>query len=494
MTDDRLEARLRSWYELESPAVGRAPDELRTAVLAIPDVHRRTLSARRAARPTTWLAVAAMLVVGTVIASALVGALRTVPKVPPAPTARLVSPSAIPSPSVVPTEVPVASPAPTTGESSLVPATGVGLGGTMLFPRAVQSATVLPDGRVLIVGGIGARGAVATAEIWDPVAQSFSAAGDLHEPRIGHAAAALPDGRVLIVGGDLDSGRPTHTAEIWEPATGTFRDLGPMPRVRGSGVRAVTLPDGHVAIFGAEACKNHLNRHADPTLPECDGTMTRVDLFDPVSETFTPAGNTFEDRTWQAAAVTTDGRVLLVGSGGLPAKRAELYDPANGTSQEMGPPSADYTGGQTLTPLDDGRVLLVGGETGSLQNDTGDVKLTARAELWDPASDRFARAGVMDTARSRHTATLLPDGRVLIIGGNGAQVKDFIDPAVASIEVWDPATQTFSDLTNLETARGAHTATLLPDGTVLVVGGWTGLDKADPMGFAADAELVAPGG
>jgi hypothetical protein len=65
---------------------------------------------------------------------------------------------------------------------------------------------------------------------------------------------------------------------------------------------------------------------------------------------------------------------------------------------------------------------------------------------------------------------------------------------VASIEVWDPATRAFTDLANLETARGAHTATLLPDGLVLVVGGWTGLDRSDPIGFVADAELVAPGG
>jgi len=219
-----------------------------------------------------------------------------------------------------------------------------------------------------------------------------------------------------------------------------------------------------------------------------------VELFDPSSGAFAQAGTTLEDRDWASAAVTADGRILLAGSGGLPTRGAELYDPATGKSGFVGKPSADRIGGGTLTLLPDGRVLYVGGETDTLQNDTGTTTITARAELWDSAAHRFARAGVMTTARNRHTATLLPDGRVLIAGGTGSRVKDFIDPAVPSIEVWDPATQAFSDLANLETARGAHTATLLRDGTVLIVGGWTGLDKGEPTGFAADAELVAPGG
>ena len=116
----------------------------------------------------------------------------------------------------------------------------------------------------------------------------------------------------------------------------------------------------------------------------------------------------------------------------------------------------------TATPLSDGRVLIVGGED-------SDGRWLASAEIWDPATGAFTATGSLAEARSRHTATLLPDHRVLIIGGRGGSFWDEY-VGLTSAEIWDPVTGTFSPAGSLGTGRSDHTATLLPDGDVLVVG------------------------
>ena len=87
--------------------------------------------------------------------------------------------------------------------------------------------------------------------------------------------------------------------------------------------------------------------------------------------------------------------------------------------------------------------------------------------------------GSLNTARFHHTATLLPDGRVLVVGGESGH-----DP-LASAELYDPATGTWSDTGSLRTARDSHTATLLPNGMVLVAGG----RETDPALFSERGTL-----
>jgi hypothetical protein len=124
--------------------------------------------------------------------------------------------------------------------------------------------------------------------------------------------------------------------------------------------------------------------------------------------------------------------------------------------------------------LVDGRVLIVGGD--------GATSPMASAELWDPQTASFGPAGSLAERRggqaTGHSATLLPDGRVLVVGGFSA------NGALASAELWDPQTASFGPAGSLAQARGHHTATLLPDGRVLVVGGYGGDDD-----FFASAEL-----
>ena len=138
-----------------------------------------------------------------------------------------------------------------------------------------------------------------------------------------------------------------------------------------------------------------------------------------------------------------------------PSHLSEVWDPATGTFSPAGS-LTEARSIHTATLLTDGRVLLVGGwGTGPL----------ASAEVWDPATGTFSATGSLAEDRGGHGATLLADGRVLAVGGDGSA------GSLASAEVWDPATGTFSATGSLTEARSNHTATLLPDGRVLVVGG-----------------------
>ena len=128
--------------------------------------------------------------------------------------------------------------------------------------------------------------------------------------------------------------------------------------------------------------------------------------------------------------------------------------------------------GLTVTRLLDGRVLVVGGSTGVLNGDQPPSPLQSIV-IWDPATSGFTPAGSLGFGRERHSATLLPDGRVLVVGGVGARVPGQPDPVFAMAEIWDPTTGGVADAGVSASNRSLHTATLLADGRVLVTGGFT---------------------
>ncbi len=310
--------------------------------------------------------------------------------------------------------------------------------GSMAVPRAYHTATLLADGRVLVAGGsawkrgTGIATPVASAELYDPATGTFRPTGPMGSPRLVAAATLLLDGRVLITGG-LDNG---STAELYDPRTGTFTPTGPLLPERHDHT-ATLLPNGMVLVAGGL-------------------TGNSAELYDPTTGTFSATGPMTRERHFATAAMLLDGTVLLAG-GVHRDVSAEIFDPRLGTFTATGPMTAAREGA-TATLLANGKVLITGGVYG---DDQGSCEVDRSAELYDPVTRRFTATGPLVVPRYRAAATGLPDGRVLIIGGDAA----------GTAEVYDPATGTFSMTSAMADARYRPTATLLRDGSVLVVGG-----------------------
>jgi Ca2+-binding RTX toxin-like protein len=240
------------------------------------------------------------------------------------------------------------------------PATGTftsGGIGLMSAGRVHPAVAPLPDGRVLVAGGSNDQ----TAEVFDPATNTFSSAGigSMSVPRADAAAAPLPDGRVLVAGGSYNDnvGTGVHylsSAEVFDPATNTFSSAGiglmSVPRVDAA---AAPLPDGRVLIAGGVLISGGVT--ASPGL-------SSAEIFDPATGTFTAAGigAMTSPRPGAAAAALPDG-ALIVGGGKNPAT-GETFDPATNTFSSAGIGSMSVPRLEAAAaPLPHGRVLVAGG-------------------------------------------------------------------------------------------------------------------------------------
>ena len=298
--------------------------------------------------------------------------------------------------------------------------------GTMSSSRSEATATLLANGRVLITGGygrvLGKNGAwqcLATAEIYDPASGTFSKTGEMISARVMHTATLLNDGRVLITGGASDGFGPTiSSAELYNPATGTFTATGSMLSDRAEHT-ATLLPSGEVLIAGG--WNGHLADSSDD--PPWDPLF--AELFQPSSQTFIQSDDMGTTRIGHAAVRLPNGKVLLLGG---------LYKIQNRHEQPGNPPYA---------------------------------------QLYDPEAHKFSSTWDFSLSQRGHTATLLANGLVMIAGGeqNNSQ-------PVASVELFDPASGTVNSVAGLINARKGHTATLLKSGEVLIIGGTDHTDAA----------------
>lgn len=395
--------------------------------------------------------------------------------------------------------------------------------GPMTFGRAGASATLLPDGRVLVLGGLGISGLpLTTGEFFDPHTNdwalapptlrtghleqagvrlgggrlfvtgwsdhwspadvevvdptqagaaptptsaptgpgTWSSAASTAAPHVGHTATLLADGRVFVLGTGAEAPEGM-TGEIYDPSTGRWSTTARVTGISPEGFTATLLSTGKVLVVGR-----------------------RAQLYDPSSDRWSPAGNMLVSRNEQTATRLADGRVLVAGGGG----GLEIYNPDSNSWSAAGNLPADvdpggaFTGdGFSATLLRNGRVLFIGG-------------CTSKAAVFDPSAGTWSAAGSLRrgnyadyTVRDcdeGYTTTLLPNGKVLTAGGYLINAGALPPP-----ELYDPATNRWSPAGAMLLRRHAHSAALLQNGLVLIAGGDTG--KYAP-GLTATAELYEP--
>jgi N-acetylneuraminic acid mutarotase len=377
--------------------------------------------------------------------------------------------------------------------------------GPLGTPRKNHTATLLQNGQVLVCGGTpNGSDSLASAEIYNPATGKWLGTGGMSVPRQDHAAALLNDGRVLLTGGSVAFLQGTDgSSEIFDPSTRKFALVGRMMSSRFFQTET-TLADGSVIVAGG--AYGDLNGY---------DIFAMTDRFDPTRNMWFPTGDmqiapgnvpTIGGRYVDTATPLRDGRVLVAGGLGHISDfnqihtfaTSELYDPAAGAwtlTSDMHVGRAQ----QAAVSLLDGRVLVVGGQdpnfrpTATAEIFTPSARHSfaymAQRAMWAPparmrlpstarqtyrAGAGFRKIGTWKVTGSLHVArsavpmTLLPNGKVLIEGG------DVFGSGGVTAELFNPATGKWTLTGSMHVARFYHCAMLLPNGRVLVVGGTNG--------------------
>ena len=386
---------------------------------------------------------------------------------------------------------------------------------SMHYMREFHTATLLRDGRVLVVGGRSGSDVTGTAEIYTPNAAggSWSDTSSLFEPRMHHTATLLHDGRVLVAGG---SGNwwPAHE-EIWDPASGQWTQTGRLLQQRDHHAASI-LPDGTVLVTGgfgvssvlssterfdlgtgawtsAGALTNARYLHTATLAP--DGNVVVVGGYHYPSYTYpmnieiyqggsiwAAGGSLLRGRSMHTTTILPNGMLLIVGGGNQwgPTTAVESYEQGQPTSTDMAPLPIGRDSHTTVL-LADSRVLVAGGYGGS---DT-----LSSAYLYDQLNGSWTQpAQQMQAVHDTHTATVLQDCRILVTGGYYRSTAS---------ELRTPGDGYWSSTAALLPGRHEHTATLLSSGKVLVTGGnSTQMNSCrlfNPAGYWEDAPFLLTG-
>ena len=405
--------------------------------------------------------------------------------------------------------------------------------GQMSSARQYHAATLLPNGKVLITGGVhtvdGIQTTLASAELYDPVSGTFSPAGHMGKPRMGHTASLLPNGKVLIVGGYSSAGGALVANEYYDPATGSFQRAQSLAtaRVQHS---ATVFPNGQVLIAGGQNTNGALQsaelfssandtvqltgslsspRDAHTATLLSNGkvlitggsaadVLASAELYNHASGLFSATGNMNTARARHSATQLLNHKVLLAGGYNDKNKTAlasaELYDPVAGSFSVTGRMNwGRYS--HTATLLENGLVLIAGGVS-------PEGHALASAELYHPASDCGARRisssphwetptrldpGVHD---SGHSAPTLAVDRV----GNAIVVWDQVAEGTSTLWTsryragftWDTATRISAD-------EHAHMPVVAGDGTGDAMAVWINWSSTSGWGVQASRYIVAAG-
>lgn len=319
--------------------------------------------------------------------------------------------------------------------------------GSLSEVTAQVSVTATPTGCIVI--GEGWR-----ADVFDATTNTWLPAIPFHGDHWTAGAALLSDGRVLIAG-TASTTAGAVSAEVVDPIAGTSTPTNSMgvPRY---GDHLGAMSDGRVFVWAG-------------TQPGTSGPpVATAELYDPAANAFAPVGSALPAR-WNATFTRlADGRYLVVGGSDVNGNAllvAQIYDPVTNTTTNTGA-MPDFLTQHAAVLLHDGRVLIVGGS----YYIGGSWMLSNRAYVYSPINGHFTPIASMANERKLPTATVLPDGKVLIAGGTAGLYETPVGPA----EIFNSATNTFSIGPSMIAPRYGATATALSDGRVLIAGGSTG--------------------
>lgn len=342
------------------------------------------------------------------------------------------------------------------------------------YARFNSASAKLSSGKVYLTGGEGSNpspNCYNFVDEYNPTTNTWASKATMIQRRYNHTANVVTTSggeRLLVVGGRGPNGYPgdyLKSAELYNPSTNTWTYTGNDMSTYHMNHTATTLSSGKVLVVGGY--DNYGVR------------SSAVDLYDPINNSWSVAATISASRVYHSATLLNNGRVFVIGGqmvqSGSPVatKSAILYDPGI-NSWSSGPNLNTARSNHKATLLSDGRVLVTGGYDSS-------GNTLSSAEIWSPSTNTWTTVSPMFYRRRSHTATLLSDGRVFVAGGTGG-ILGASNVAQTSSEVYDPATDKWTLLPAMLTARTFHTADLLDDGKILMTNGSTGsspLDKAE---------------
>jgi large repetitive protein len=332
--------------------------------------------------------------------------------------------------------------------------------GNLLAAGANETATVLANGDVLITGGSGAISG--TAELYVPATGVFSTTGNMTVARVsGYTATLLTSGLVLIVGGATETTDWIANAELYNPTTGEFSATGSLNYAR-AGHTATLLSNGEVLIAGGIGPNGRVW-----------SSLSSAELYNPATGTFSVTGTMVEGVGYHSATLLNNGTVLLAGGytdveGGVIVVQsaAQLYNPLTGTFTATGSLNVARAG-QTATILNNGTVLIAAGFTVSYSGETRITSSLASSEIYNPSTGTFSVAASLNSARYGQASALLNNGTVLIAGGYDSASGTYL----ATAELYSPSANTFALTGAMNVSRSGAAAVRLENGNFLVTGG-----------------------
>ena len=288
---------------------------------------------------------------------------------------------------------------PATGKSTVT--------GSMSTPRQGHTATLLSDGQVLVVGGLNPT-YLDSAELYDPATGQWTATGAMSTPRASQAAVLLENGQVLVAGG-FSFGTGTATAELYDPAHGTWRSTASM--IHSAVGQATRLQNGQILVPDGS--------HYVP-----------AQLYDPTAGTWSLTSTMYFTQSNTTNVLLPSGDVLIFGSGNSTTYNAEFYNPSTNVWARTFGQNFGNMLSAPIVLLQSGKALVAGGP--------GNYRTVIRfAMLYDASTNRWTNTGALNQFRRNHTLTPLPNGQALASGGasndsSGATI------VLGSAEVYTP--------------------------------------------------------